>query len=161
MSFTSRDGTRGARQPNGRLIRWFNRRLIRRLRRRGGDFFGMQTLVLGTVGRKTHEPRFVPVAWFPAEGDGWIIVASANGAPRNPAWYRNIVANPDQVVVRIGETTTPVDPQELHGDERAAAWKRVISTVPRFRHYAEATDRQLPVIRLTPKQHGMDLPGVA
>lgn len=152
MSFTSRDGTRGARQPNGPLIRWFNARLISRLRRRGGDFLGMRTLVLGTIGRKTGKRRLVPLAWFPVDGEGWIIVASANGAPRNPAWYRNIVAHPDDVIVQLRGETTPVQPEELHGEARAAAWERVISIVPRFRQYAAATDRELPVIKLTPKQ---------
>lgn len=151
MSFTSRNGTRGGRVPSGMLVRWFNRRLINRLRRTGGDFAGMQTLVLGTIGKKSGQQRLTPLACFPADGGGWIIVASAGGARRNPAWYHNIVAHPDRVTVRLGAATTPVDPEELHGEERAAAWERVISTVSRFRQYEAATDRELPVIRLTPK----------
>ena len=148
MSFTSRDGTRGARQPNGPLIRWFNARLIRRLRRRGRRlprhadswFSGRSAGGPGTSGS-------CPLAWFPADGEGWIIVASANGAPRNPAWYRNIVAHPDASSCSSDGETTPVEPEELHGEARAAAWQRVIAIVPRFRQYAAATDRELPVIR--------------
>jgi len=151
MSFTSHDGTRGARQPNGPLIRWFNGRLMGTLRRRGGTFLGIQTIVVGTIGSKSGEARFVPLAAFPADGEGWVVVASANGAPRNPAWYRNIVAHPDRVIVQLGGKTTPVEPEELHGAQRAAAWERVIRIQPRFRQYERSTDRELPVIRLTPK----------
>ena len=151
MSFTSRNGTRGSFQPDGWLIRWFNRRVMSRLRRRGGTFRGLDTVVLGTIGKKTGEQRFVPVASFPSDGGGWIVVASANGAPRNPAWYYNIAAHPGSVLVQLAGKETPVDAEELHGAERAAAWERVIATAPWFRDYAKATDREIPVIRLTAK----------
>lgn len=150
MSFTSRDGTRGARSPSGPAMRWFNRWLINRIRRRGGGFMGMQILVLGTIGRKTGERRYVPLAWFETGGPGWIVVASANGAAHNPAWYRNIVANPDRVTVELGGSTTDVRAEELHGEERARAWERVVATVSSFRRYEQATDRELPVLLLTP-----------
>jgi deazaflavin-dependent oxidoreductase (nitroreductase family) len=153
MSFTGRNGTRGGRQPRSTaMTRWFNSRVTRRLSRRGGTFMGMDAVVLETVGKKTGERRLNPVASFPADGEGWIIVASANGAARNPAWYYNIAANPDEVRISYAGKTTPVQPVELHGDERAAAWSRIISISPRFAGYEKTTDRELPVIRLTPKQ---------
>lgn len=152
MSFTSRNGTRGARQPRSSgIVQWFNQRAIKRIKRKGGKVMGMNALVLSTVGKKSGVERETPVAWFPGlgPGDSWIIVASANGAAKNPAWYYNLAAHPDRVSIAVGGSTIPVTAVELHGDERAEAWKRIISLVPRFADYETKTDRSLPVIQLT------------
>ncbi|GAA1958666.1 nitroreductase family deazaflavin-dependent oxidoreductase [Microbacterium deminutum] len=152
MSFTARNGTYGARQPRATpMARWFTTRMVNRLSRRGGKFMGMDALVLETLGKKSGEQRQTPVAWFPASGGGWIIVASAAGGPRNPSWYYNIAAHPDAVHVKLAGRTTAVEPVELHGDDRAEAWARIVSIAPRFAKYETVTDREVPVIRLTPK----------
>lgn len=92
MSFNTRNGTRGARQPKaGRLMKWFNERAAKRIRRKGGKFAGFNALVLTTIGAKSGTERTTPVGWFPSGGDdSWLIVASAAGAAKNPAWYYNI-----------------------------------------------------------------------
>ncbi len=155
MSFTSRNGTHGARQPRATATtRWFNLRVIERLSHKGGRFMGMDAIVLETIGKKTGVQRLTPVASFPADGEGWVIVAAASGAARNPSWYYNIAADPDAVSVRLAGKSIPVDPVELHGDERVAAWSRVVAKSPRFTQYERTTDRELPVIRLTPKHVG-------
>jgi hypothetical protein len=88
MSFDTRAGTRGARQPKGRALRWLNTLMARRIRRRsGGKFMGFDALVLRTIGRKSGEERLTPVGWFPVDDGSRLIVASAAGAPGNPAWY--------------------------------------------------------------------------
>ena len=149
MSFSDARGTRGARQPSGPVLRVVNRMSVRRLRRqREGRMMGMDALVLTTVGRRTGEPRSTPVAWFP-DGDAWVVVASAAGAPANPSWYRNLAAHPDQVTIELDGQSILVTAQELHGAERDAIWQRVVATAPRFAGYASATDRVLPVVRLT------------
>jgi hypothetical protein len=67
MRFTSRNGTRGARQPRiGALARWFTKRWVKRIERIGGKFMGMNLLVLTAVGKKTGMERQTPLAWFPA-----------------------------------------------------------------------------------------------
>lgn len=150
MSFDTRPGTRGARQPSGRLILWFNKVMARRIRRKGGKFMGADALVLTTVGRKSGLERSSPVGWFPGGGDSWLIVASAAGAPGNPAWYYNLAAHPDQVRIAVDGRTVPVTAAQLHGAERAAAWQQITAASPRFAEYQRKTDRELPVIRLTP-----------
>jgi deazaflavin-dependent oxidoreductase (nitroreductase family) len=150
MSFTHPTGTRGAKQP-GRGFRWMNRLVMRRARRTEGKTMGMNLLVLTTVGRKSGQPRQTPLAWFPGPDGSWLVVASAAGAAANPAWYLNLAAHPDQVTVEQGGRKVAVTPQELHGAERAAAWARITAEAENFRRYEQATDRQIPVIRLRPR----------
>ncbi|WP_152366023.1 nitroreductase/quinone reductase family protein [Microlunatus speluncae] len=150
MSFDTVNGTRGARQPKaGRLLGWVNRRVVNRIRRKGGGFLGLQTLVLVTVGRKSGAERMTPVGWFPGPDDSWLIVASAAGAPNNPAWYYNLAARPGQVQIELGGGRIPVTADQLAGAERDRAWLEITTAVPRFAQYQEQTDRDLPVIRLT------------
>ncbi|MEL7978214.1 nitroreductase/quinone reductase family protein [Isoptericola sp. F-RaC21] len=152
MTFTYPQGTRGSRQPRGRFLAWINRRTARRVGARAGTGRPGDRLALTTIGRKSGQERSTPVAGFPAEGGGWIVVASAGGAPANPAWYLNLAARPDRVTVTTGGRTVPVVAEELHGAERDAAWATVTSVAPGFADYARKTDRELPVIRLTPRR---------
>jgi deazaflavin-dependent oxidoreductase (nitroreductase family) len=89
-----------------------------------------------------------PVAYFPNGADSWLIVASANGAAKNPAWYYNLAAHPDTVQIQIGGRTIAVSAEQLHGDARQQAWRHITSTAERFAKYEHKTDRELPVIRL-------------
>jgi deazaflavin-dependent oxidoreductase (nitroreductase family) len=156
MSFDTRAGTRGSRQPRagGALGRWVTKRVINRIRRTGkAPGLGFNALVLTTIGRKSGVERQTPVGWFPddGDGDGWVIVASAAGAARNPAWYHNLAAHPDQVWIETAGRKVAVTAEQLHGADRDAAWRRVIAAVPRFAQYERKTDRELPVIRLVPR----------
>jgi len=127
-----------------------NKNAIKRIRRRGGRFMGMNALVLTTVGARSGLPRSNPTAWFPGRNDdSWLIVASAAGAPKNPAWYYNIAAHPDRVTIELAGREVLVTAEQLHGPERAVAWRQIIETTPRFAGYESKTDRELPVIRLT------------
>jgi deazaflavin-dependent oxidoreductase (nitroreductase family) len=152
MSFDTRAGTRGARQPKGRVLRWVNTLMARRIRRRaGGKFMGFDALVLRTIGRKSGEERLTPVGWFPVVDGSRLIVASAAGAPGNPAWYYNLAANPDRVRIDVDGQTIDVRAEQLHGAERAEAWDRITAAAPRFTEYQVKTDRELPIIKLTPR----------
>lgn len=150
MSFSHPTGTRGAKQP-GRMFRWMNRLLMRRARRTTGKTMGMDLLVLTTVGRKSGQTHKTPLAWFPGPDGSWLVVASAGGAPANPAWYLNLAAQPDQVTVEQAGRKVAVTAKELHGTEREQAWKQITAEAANFRKYEENTDRELPVIRLTPR----------
>ncbi|CAJ1506128.1 nitroreductase family deazaflavin-dependent oxidoreductase [[Mycobacterium] kokjensenii] len=148
MSFHSANGTRGARQPKaGRLSRWFNAFMMNRIRRTGGRAMGFDALVLTTVGAKSGQPRTNPVGYF-TDGDGWLIVASAAGAPKNPAWYYNIAAHPDRVRIELRGQHLDVVATQLHGEARARAWAKITTEAPQFAKYEEKTDREIPVIRL-------------
>ena len=149
MSFESRNGTRGAHQP-GRWMLWINKLTAGVIRKRG-HAMGFKALVLTTVGRKSGAERQAPVSCFPEDDGSWLIVASANGAARNPAWYYNLAAHPDTVRVETGGRTVAVTAHELHGTERDEAWHRITTDGPRFAGYQRKTDRQLPVIRLVPR----------
>jgi deazaflavin-dependent oxidoreductase (nitroreductase family) len=81
-------------------------------------------------------------------GGSWLIVASANGAIGNPAWYYNIAAHPDKVRIELDGRKIPVLAEQLHGAERDQAWQQIIASAPRFAQYEQKTDRELPIIRL-------------
>jgi deazaflavin-dependent oxidoreductase (nitroreductase family) len=151
MSFDTQPGTRGARQPKGRIMSWMNRLMARRVRRRGAKFLGFNAMVLTTVGRKSGLERTTPVGWFPGTDGSWLMVASAAGAPGNPDWYYNLAAHPDQVRIDVDGKTVDVRAEQLHGPERADAWEQITTAAPRFAQYQVKTDRELPVIRLSPR----------
>jgi deazaflavin-dependent oxidoreductase (nitroreductase family) len=111
----------------------------------------MDVLFLTTLGRRSGERRETPVAWFPDGPDAWLIVASAAGTADQPGWYRNLAAHPDELSVELRDRRLPVVAEQLHGAERQERWQRIIAAQPRYRKYQAKTDRQLPVIRLTPK----------
>jgi deazaflavin-dependent oxidoreductase (nitroreductase family) len=111
---------------------------------------GMNVLLLTTVGRHTNARRENPVGWFPDGDDAWLIVASNEGSAQNPAWYLNIAAHPDQVWIELPDRKLQVTAEELHGPQRDESWRRIVAAEPRYGRYQAETDRQLPVIRLTP-----------
>ena len=151
MSFDTAAGTRGARQPSGFALRAVNNLMASRIRRKGGKVMGFNALILTTVGRKTGAERTTPVGWFPGQDGSWLIVASANGAAGNPAWYYNIAAHPDQVRIEVEGRKVAVAAEQLHGAERAEAWQQIATSAPRFAQYQQKTDRELPIIRLVPR----------
>ena len=150
MSFDTRRGTRGTRQPNGRFFRWVNALMAWRLRRSGdGMMMGFNALVLHTVGRRSGQPRTNPVGWWPGPDGSWLICASANAAVDNPALYYNLAAHPDQVSIEVSGKIIPVTAVQLHGAEREQAWQQITTAAPRFAQYQDKTDRELPIVRLT------------
>ena len=152
MSFDTTAGTHGTRQPPGFALRWGNKLMARRIRRKGvSTFQDFNVLVLTTVGRKTGAERATPVGWFPGPDGSWLIVASASGAKGNPAWYYNIAAHPDQVQIEVQGRKVAVTAEQLHGAERAEAWQQITASASRFAGYQRKTDRELPVIRLMPR----------
>ena len=151
MSFDTRNGTRGSRQPSGFVARWGNKAMAGRVRKGGAKFLGFKALVLTTVGRKSGVQRSTPVGWFPGPDGSWLIVASAGGSARNPDWYYNLAAHPDQVQIDVEGRRVAVTAEQLHGTERDEAWQQITTAAPRFAQYQVKTDRELPVIRLVPR----------
>ena len=151
MTFDTTAGTRGGRQPAGFAARLGNKVMAGRVRKGRAKFLGFNALVLTTVGAKTGAERATPVGWFPGPDGSWLIVASAAGATRNPAWYYNLAAHPDRVQIEVEGRKVPVTAEQLHGTERAQAWQQVVTAAPRFAKYQQKTDREIPVIRLTPR----------
>ena len=149
MSFDTKPGTHGARQPRGALAKLGNRMMARRIGRRPGvKVMGFDALVLTTIGRKSGAERMTPVGRFPGKDGSWLIVASAAGGPSNPDWYNNLATHPDQVRITVDGETFDVRAEQLHGAERDEAWQQVTTIAPRFAQYQVKTDREIPVIRL-------------
>jgi deazaflavin-dependent oxidoreductase (nitroreductase family) len=149
-TFSTHRGTRGARQPRGRLMIWVNSFMVRRIRGKGGKSpMSFNVLILTTTGRKSGRDRTAPVGWFPDGNGNWLIAASANGAVDNPAWYYNLKAAPDTARIEVDGTQIPVTAEQLHGTEREDAWQSIVAAAPRFDKYRVKTDREIPVIRLT------------
>ena len=114
--------------------------------------FGRGLVILHTIGAKSGEVRLVPTAGFPTD-DGWLVVASAAGSPKHPAWYHNIVAHPrfevEAPAVPDGIEAARVTATELGDDEYPAAWERITAAAPGFLDYAATTQgRRMPIFRL-------------
>jgi deazaflavin-dependent oxidoreductase (nitroreductase family) len=151
-TFDARPGTRGARQPSSRVLLWINGFVARRVRKGSKTpGFDFDILLLTTTGRKSGAERTTPLGWVADGNGGWLIAASANGAAGIPAWYHNLAAAPDKARIEVNGTTIPVSAEQLHGAEREAAWQTLTAAIPRFRAYPAKTDREIPVIRLTPR----------
>jgi deazaflavin-dependent oxidoreductase (nitroreductase family) len=149
MTFNTPSGSRGVSQPGiaKQFLKLFNKFSAGRIRKTG-KFGELPSLVLTTVGSKSGQERKTPLAYFPADGGGWLIVASFAGAAKNPSWYYNLGAHPDQVFIEFAGRTESVVAEQLHGSEREAAWRQITAASQRFKEYQEKTDRELPVIRL-------------
>ena len=154
MSFDTRPGTRGGWQPGtgGAVGRWLTKRAVNQIRRTGKMMgLGFDALVLTTSGRRTGVERTTPVGRFPGKDGSWLIVASAAGARRHPAWYYNLAAYPDKVQIEMAGRKIAVTAEQLHGAEREAAWRQIPTTAPQCAKFQQKTDRELPVIRLVPR----------
>jgi deazaflavin-dependent oxidoreductase (nitroreductase family) len=153
MSFTTiADGTRGAKQPSGRFLRWVNEWMKSRIRRTGkAPLMGFNALVLTTIGRKSGAERTTPLGWFPGKDGSWLIVASAAGAAKHPDWYHNLAAHPDQVQIETAGRKLAVIAEQLQGAERQETWQQIAAASPQFAKYQQMTDRELPIIRLRPR----------
>ncbi len=114
----------------------------------GGQFEGATLLLLHTVGAKSGQPRVNPVAYQDL-GDGVAVFASKAGAPTNPDWYYNLLANP-QVTAEIGTETRPFVARVAEGAERERIWAAQKSANPGFAEYERKTTRQIPVVILQP-----------
>ena len=115
----------------------------------GGTAGGMTVVKLTTVGRKSGEERVTMLTSPLVDGDRVVLVASFRGGPNHPAWYHNLRAQPRVRAVRRGHDLT-MDATILTGDERAELWARVTSLEPRYAEYQARTEREIPLIVLSP-----------
>jgi deazaflavin-dependent oxidoreductase (nitroreductase family) len=107
------------------------------------------SLLLTTVGRRSGRPHHTPLLGVP-DGDGFVVIGSNWGGPRQPAWALNLLAQPEATVTRGGHRF-PVRAHRLAGAERDRAWRLALRHWPAYRTYAErAGERELHVFRLQP-----------
>jgi deazaflavin-dependent oxidoreductase (nitroreductase family) len=115
--------------------------------RRGSMMQGTRLILLTTKGRKSGEPRTVPVVPF-LDGDEMYVMASLAGAPQHPAWFHNLSADPD-VTVQLGAETWRARAEVVpEGPERDRLWKAITERLPNFGEYQRKTTRVIPVVRL-------------
>jgi deazaflavin-dependent oxidoreductase (nitroreductase family) len=81
-------------------------------------------------------------------GDEIAVFASKAGAPSDPDWYRNLVANPD-VTVEIGRETVPMHARVAEGEERTRIWEKQKQEMPGFADYEAKAGREIPVVVLS------------
>jgi deazaflavin-dependent oxidoreductase (nitroreductase family) len=113
----------------------------------GGQFAGAPLLILHTVGAKSGKPRTNPVM-FQDLGQGQVAVfASKGGAPTNPDWYHNLVANP-RATVELGTEAFDVTARVARGEERLRIWSTQKQRYPNFAEYERKTRREIPVVVL-------------
>src|SRR4029077_3092340 len=105
--------------------------------------------LLTTTGRKSGQQHTVPLP-FLLDGLQMVVVASFAGGPSNPAWYLNLTANPD-VVVQYRDDTRPARALTAAGEERDRLWKRLAEEAPWYIDYQQRTEREIPVVVITPQ----------
>lgn len=115
---------------------------------------GRPILLIHTTGAKSGEPRLQPLMFFQQDAKApWHIFASFGGAPKDPAWFHNILAHPD-IEIEVGDGTTieqvPVHGRVLEGAARDTVYAAMARQWPQFAEYEEKTTRDnIPVVELT------------
>ena len=132
----------------------FNAKIIEEFRANkgivGGPFEGADLLLLHHTGARTGAQRVTPLVYQRA-GGGYAVFASKAGAPENPAWYHNLVANPD-TTIEVGEEKIQVRARIAEPAERDAIYEKQKQRAPQFADYeAKAAGiRTIPVVVLDP-----------
>lgn len=111
---------------------------------------GAPILLLTTKGRKSGERRTIAIIHTPLE-NGWAIVASKGGAPAHPAWYLNILDDPN-VEVQVKGDVWQATARTAGGQEREELWAASNRTWPKYDLYQSRTERKIPVVVLEPKR---------
>jgi deazaflavin-dependent oxidoreductase (nitroreductase family) len=128
----------------------FNSKIIEEFRanggRVGGPFAGAPLLLLHTTGARSGRERVNPMRYQPV-GDGFAVFASKAGAPANPDWYHNLVANP-RVRAEVGTETIELTARVADDETRRPIWDAWTKANPVFADYQTKTARQIPVVLL-------------
>jgi deazaflavin-dependent oxidoreductase (nitroreductase family) len=130
--------------------RAFNRNLIAEFRANGGKVTSIPSngrlFLLTTTGARSGQPHTVPLG-FARDGDRLVIIASNNGAPKAPAWYHNLVANPE-VTVEVGTDTYQARASVAEGAERQRAEDVLATQLPFLAEHEQRAGRQIPIVVL-------------
>ena len=113
---------------------------------------GGKMALLDHVGAKSGKLRTSPLLYF-ADGDDVVLVASKGGFPKNPAWYYNLLANPD-TTVQIGGERRPVHARVATAEERERLWPVAESKWSSYADYqAHSGGREIPLVILEPRSN--------
>jgi len=127
---------------------------VRRYEETGGkvghDWNDAPVLILHTKGRKSGVTRKNPLI-YGRDGDDYLIVASKGGAPDHPAWYLNLLADPNATIQVWGDVI-PVTARTATSDEKARLWPTMTAHWPDYDEYQEKTSREIPLVVLSPRK---------
>jgi len=130
----------------------YNAEVVERLRANAtkpeGEREDSGLLLLHTTGAKSGQPRLTPLAYL-RDGDRLVVIASYGGAPKHPAWYHNLVANP-KVGVEVGAEQFHARATVAQEPERSRLFEKMAAQRPAFTTYQQkASPRVIPVVVLT------------
>ncbi len=112
----------------------------------GHDWQGVSVLILTTTGRRSGEARSTPLI-YGQDGDDYLVVASKGGAPTDPDWYGNLVAEPE-VSVQVRGDRFEARARTASPEERQRLWKTMTASWPSYDDYQLRTEREIPVVVL-------------
>ena len=140
--------------PSDRVLKAVNavhRGILKASRGRvGGRAKNMPVIELVTTGRKSGARRSVMLTSPLQEGSTTVVVASRGGDDQHPAWYLNILADPEVDVVMEGRSR-PMLAHAATPAERARLWPLVTARQPHYAGYQRKTDREIPLVLLAPR----------
>ncbi len=114
----------------------------------GAQGGGVPMLLLSVTGRKSGETRTTPLVYF-KDGESYVVVGSDGAAKRDPQWWKNLQVNP-LGEVRDGREKFQVKASLATGPERERLWEVGKGVNPMWSKYQTRTERELPVVVLTP-----------
>ncbi len=111
--------------------------------RLGGRMMGMRVLLLKHVGRKTDLERVTPLLYI-RDGEHWVVVASNAGDDRSPAWWLNLMRNPE-VEIQVERERFAVKARRASDTEAERLWPELVRAYRYYDDYRERTAREIPV----------------
>jgi deazaflavin-dependent oxidoreductase (nitroreductase family) len=131
----------------------YNRGIIEEFRasagKVGGRYEGSTLLLLTTTGARSGRHHTTPLVYL-ADGERFVVFGTKGGAPRNPDWYHNLLANP-VVTVEVGAETFEARATIAAGEERDRLFARQKALRPQFAEYEAKMTRTIPVVVLERK----------
>ncbi|MGH3319975.1 MAG: nitroreductase family deazaflavin-dependent oxidoreductase [Streptosporangiaceae bacterium] len=124
------------------------RRYVQSDGRDGHEWNGVSTLLLTTRGRKSGRLRRTALI-YGRDGDRCVVVASRGGAPQHPAWYLNLMDEPE-VEVQVGAEKFAARARTATAEEKPRLWRLMASIWPAYDEYQTKTARDIPVVILEP-----------
>ena len=106
-------------------------------------------LLVDHVGAKSGKRRTSPLV-YTVDGENLILVASKGGYPKNPAWFHNLMANPD-TTIQVGSSRRDVHARVADLEERERLWPMVVKTYGGYEDYQKRTKREIPLVILQPR----------
>lgn len=113
----------------------------------GGNVLGLPMLLLHHTGAKSGRERTSPLVYMP-DGERMVLVASKGGHTKNPAWFHNLMANPETEVELPKEGKVAVSARKASAEEREQLWPRVVDLYSGYADYQRATSRKIPLVIL-------------